>query len=192
MLITFNTASGYYECWDVEANHKGEIWCDHVAVFFGGGKDAELWWGKDPISPLDSLLINIPLVPSENVWYVVGLFTTEFSNRYIVNWKPPGHPENAEAVFLTFFNEGEGLKVIREVLFDKLQGESGWHVAECESAGHGFKAQMEYDRLKQKVHSPEWWADRWSVYLNKLCLYCVRNQYQPDPNLVPNTEGSVW
>lgn len=157
-------------------------WCEHVEDLVKNSLDTHFIWASGPKAWWEKRLsiIAIPIFPTSNMWQRV-----EMERVDIDSW-----PENSEpvepkfAMLNLFFHEidpmkrgdfvgtispGEGRKVIRALLFEKMLADPEVRTAECECSMHNTAAQHLYEKhcrdgLKM--------LEQWSIWKSGVCNYC--------------------
>lgn len=156
-------------------------WCIHLLDAYQKGWDSQLIWRQGQL-PIE-IILNIPVFPSEDAWTTVQLYLVENMRRYRVEWNDK---------FLTFLNEGEGRLAIREVLTQQLLAVPEFEKLECQAGHHSFRAEMLWASIKDQ-DTPQKWANYWSVFTTKWCLFCTKNNPAGNvDDLFPAKEGGVW
>lgn len=178
-------SSGYIECGECDFAK----WCEHNEILTRERGDRRAIWTNTSDELPESLFLEIPMFPSENFWKKVRLKLDENMPRYAVHWRPPLHPDNAEAPLIMFLNPGEGRNVIRTVLVEYMLY-SMKPDAECKAGHHGYIAQIAWENDMKTSRKT---VQLWSVYTTDMCLTCLVNMNVTDPDLIPDRQGSgVW
>jgi hypothetical protein len=147
----------------------GTYWCLHVEAFVRGGMDAETLWSHHP----DSQMIEVPIVPTADLWAQVGLVRGSDSGiqMYRVLYIAPDKPDHSEGLFIGFIHPPESRDILRSMILDWFIGTQEHRVTGCPAEGHGYKQTIRWnlDMNKRVTAIPQ----AWSVWATGKCLGCT-------------------
>jgi hypothetical protein len=164
---------GFLQC--VDPDHQGERnWCGHLKAYIESGKDAAI------LHP-DSH-IQVPIYPKADIFgYVwIGVDTGDGSALMSLNFTPDiGKPYSVQ---LGFWNPGEGMISIREVILDYIRSRT--HPDEnfgagftpiktsCPASTHGVHESKIV--AEKSAENLQWkWQCLWNMVMEKACTPCL-------------------
>lgn len=168
-------------------------WCEHMGEFVKNNGDTGLIFRPRSSWPVSGEPLQIPVIPSRNLWDTVYLDMDDDRMARVLWNKPTRNLTGAivrDPDHLTFLTPGEGRNVIRETLIQQM-----WTVPsdqlECRSSSHGFNEQMRWESNLTNVTAK--YAEFWSVYTTAVCISCsIKIAGASTADLVPDKEGNVW
>lgn len=180
---------------DIEAKSNGHLkcsecvtyWCIHVEAFVRGHYDAKEIWDNYP----DNLMLEIPIVPTQNLWAKVVLYRTSdmtILNVYKVDLQFANEPDSVRPTYIGLIHPTEGRSVIRMMILDWFIGTQVTNLSSgCPGKKHGFSQEK---NLLNNLKNPSMGVvEQWSIVTTGKCLACT---FVPAPDLVPTSEPSGW
>lgn len=156
-------------------------WCPHTEGSVTNRLDSEIIW--DFVNwARKSLLVEIPVFPSEGFWESVDLRPDKGTiKRMHIQWPATGE-------WLGFLNPGEGRGIIRELMIDFVRSKVSPNTI-CPAGHHSVEAEAVW-QADQKTNRRH--IQMWSLFKTGWCLYC-RRYNGTSSDLIPNEERlGVW
>lgn len=149
------------------------LWCDHLQSFFMAGEDAQEY------SPGDSVIV--PLIPTQELYVAVKLEDTdEFGGACPMQLVYTTDFGRTKTVRLGFWNPGEGIMVMRDVIVDFIRSQvssaENWKSGEpmytkCPNRAHSLRSSR---AIAANAGDPAWrWKCLWNIVMEGACTACI-------------------
>lgn len=128
------------------------------------------------------------MIPTQNQYALCGVKRQDATRPYRLYLLRPDKPDNEEGIDLGITGPGESLKVWRLMIWDFFTSQVPDN-QKCINKSHSFTAQNKLAAdLRLKPTDPAPRAQIWSMWFNKMCLFCFEaqtalfdtNQFIPD------------
>lgn len=176
--------TGFFECLDC-----GTYWCAHIEAYLQTREDWTSLWGTFPPGHYQALTVQVPIVPTEMLWAECQLTYKEKLDAYSMTHEDGDGFEQ----FIGFVHRGEGRIVLRSMMIDWFKSIVNIEALTCTQVSHGFAAQTRWNQNMRDQGRA--FAERWSVWANKKCLYCNGKKEDDFSDLAPDNEarpGRPW
>lgn len=171
-------------------HHCDAEWCEHIERAITTAYDVTLLW--DETRDVDYYdLLQVPLFPTEGLFTVVDVserLSKGVGRKVIYHPDPSWSPEPD---VLGFFMPGEGMAVLRSMLFDWFANglEGVMFTRQCQSASHKYLQESLWQKhMNDPKKKP---VQLWSLFLRHMCLGCSKADQTSLDDLVPEvTRGA--
>lgn len=167
------SAGGEWRCWRHPIGEEAS-WCHHLRDWFSTGEDAE------HLHP--GMHLVVPVIPTEGIYTQVSIAdgADEFSGSCMLKLQHTNDFGKIKEVHLGFWNPGEGLLVIREVILDYIRANvdpreqftgTSSLFTKCPNSAHSLKGSR---IISENQHKASWrCACLWNIVMEGACTPCV-------------------
>ena len=154
-------------------------WCDHLDKCVSSGKDAEFFH--------PGVHFDVPIFPTSDIYVQIELEKVSYSSSVAsIVCRYTNEMSAVRKVSLGVWSEGEGMRVIRSIVFDFVRSQSdprdfeklpdGATLAdlktECPFSGH-FSSLGQLSKIPATRN--EVWMYCWNVYWERCCTACFES-----------------